>query len=223
MAYSSDLHTRSARLDRFDAHFLRTAAIGGLLGGTALFLLMAAYNAVQGMGFWSLLNACFAAFIYKNAGMTSGGMMHGSTSMPGEKTMPGHETMMMNGNAPIIASHITVGTILHLAMSMASGIAFAVAIALLIRVGIKPLATLLTEPIGYLVASVVGGALLYTIMMYGIAPVLNKTISDSTARGPFFAAHLLFGAVTGAYVYWRLTHVAGTAHPTVPSGLVTGH
>jgi hypothetical protein len=222
MAYPSDLDTHKARLDRFDAHFLRTAAIGGLLGGTALFLLMAAYNAAQGMGFWSLLNACFAAFVYKNAGMTSGGMMHGSTSMPGE-TMPGHETMMMNGSAPIVASHITVGAILHLAMSATGGVAFAVAIALLIRSGIKPLAALLTQPLGYLAASVVGGALLYTIMMYGIAPVLNSEISDSTARAPFFAAHLLFGAVTGAFVYWRSSHVPGTAQPTVPSGLVTGH
>lgn len=222
MAYPSEFETRSARLDRFDTHFLRTAAVGGLLGGTALFLLMAVYNAVQGMGFWSLLNACFAAFVYKNAGMTSGGTMPGSTSMPGE-TMPGHEPMMMNGNAPIVGSHIAVGTILHLAMSVAAGVAFAVAIALLIRSGIKPLATLLTQPLGYLAASILGGALLYVIMMYGIAPVMNSEISDSTARAPFFAAHLLFGAVTGAFVYWRSSRVPGEARPTVPSGLVTGH
>lgn len=184
---------------------LRRAAIGGLLGGVVLFLLMAAYNAAQGMGFWSILNACFAAFVYKNAGMTGESGMTSAAS----SSMPGHEAMTMTTGGPIVASHLIVGGLLHLAFSAAAGIAFALVIALLIRSGIKPLSAALASPLGYPAAAALGGALLYVIMIYGIATALNSEIVDFTPRGPFFAAHLLYGATAGAFVYWRAIHAPG--------------
>jgi hypothetical protein len=185
--------TRS-RLESIDPALLRNGAIGGLLGGTGLFLVMAGYYAANNMGFWAILNACFAAFVYKNAGM--------KPMMPGEAGM-GHEMM---GGQHIVASHIVVGTILHLAMSVTAGVAFAVVLAVLIRSGLHVLST----PLGYVLGSTAGGAILYLIMMEAVAPHLNRTIVDFTPRTPFFLAHLLFGATVGGYIYWR---ASTAAHP----------
>jgi hypothetical protein len=55
--------------------------------------------------------------------------------MPGEASM-GHE---MTGGQHIVASHIVVGTVLHLAMSVTAGVAFAVVLAVLIRAGVSVL------------------------------------------------------------------------------------
>jgi hypothetical protein len=175
----------SAPLTDIKPALLRHAAIGGLFGGVAMFLLMAGYNAAQGMGFWSILNACFAALVYGS----------GSSSMM--EPMGGHAATMMK--EPIVASHLTVGAVLHVAMSATAGIAFAVVLATLIRAGIRPLAT----PLGYLTGAAIGGALLYVIMMYGVAPAFNSEIVDFTPRVPFFFSHLVFGAVAGGYAYWR--------------------
>jgi len=178
-----------ARLDTISPTLLRNAGIGGLLGGTGLFLVMAGYNAANTMGFWALVNTCFAAFVYKSAAMTP--MPH----MPGEAGMA-HEMM---GGQHIVAGHLVVGTVLHLGMSITAGVAFAVVLAALIRSGLHVLAT----PLGYVLGGAAGGVILYLIMMEAVAPHLNRTIVDFTPRAPFFLAHLLFGAVVGGYVYWR--------------------
>jgi len=107
-------------------------------------------------------------------------------------------------NQPLVASHAIVGGLLHLAMSAGAGMAFAVVLALLIRSGVRVLAT----PAGYTAAAVAGGALLYVIMMYGFAPLWNTEIVDFTPRVPFFVSHLLFGATVGGWVSWNL----GPAH-----------
>jgi hypothetical protein len=183
-------------LDTISPTLLRNAGVGGLLGGTGLFLGMAGYNAANAMGFWAILNTCFAAFVYKSAGMTT--MPH----MPGEAGMA-HEMM---GGQHIVASHLVVGTVLHLAMSITAAVAFAVVLAALIRAGLHVLAT----PLGYVLGGAAGGAILYLIMMEAVAPHLNRTIVESTPRAPFFLAHLLFGAVVAGYVCWR------AAAPTRP-------
>jgi hypothetical protein len=184
------------RLETIGPALLRNAGIGGLLGGAGLFLVMAGYYGANDMGFWAILYACFAAFVFKNAGMTS------MAPMPGEAGMR-HEMM---GGQHIVVSHIVVGTVLHLAMSITAGVAFAVVLAVLIRAGLA----ILTAPLGYLFGGVAGGALLYVIMMEAVAPNLNRTIVEFTPRTPFFLAHLLYGATVGGYVYWR----ASTAtHP----------
>ena len=114
----------------------------------------------------------------------------------------GHHGMSAMINEPILASHVIVGGLLHLAMSALAGVAFAVALGLLIRSGLRVLAT----PAGYVAAATAGGALLYVIMIYGFAPLWNKEIVDFTPRVPFFLSHLLFGAAVGGWVYWRLSH-----------------
>jgi hypothetical protein len=91
---TSTRQSTRARLDTISPTLLRHACIGGLLGGTGLFLVMAGYNAANTMGFWALVNTCFAAFVFKSAGMTP--MPH----MPGEAGM-GHEMM---GGQHIVAS-----------------------------------------------------------------------------------------------------------------------
>jgi hypothetical protein len=196
------------RLAAIDAGLVRSAAVGGLLGGLVLFVVMASYNAGHSMGFWSIVNACFAAFVYKNAGMNP--MMEGSAGKP----MMGHEMM----NSPIVANHLAVGSLLHLLMSAASGIAFVLVLAVLLRIGGRAAAAALANPVGYVLAGAAGGALLYVIMMYGVAPVLNDEIVHFTPRVPFFISHLLFGAVATGWVYvMRAGHVTRTAAST--SGL----
>ena len=240
MADSAHQEERSA-LTRIGSRLLLTAAVGGLLGGLAMFFVMAGYNAGAGMGFLTILNVCFAAWVFRGTSMaaaTSAGHM-GNSAMPGESAMPNHTPMpshsemasampthsamagqagMGSGamgnhgmgasammNQPILASHVIVGGLLHLAMSAAAGIAFAVVLAVLIRAGLRVLAT----PAGYVAATIAGGALLYVIMLYGFAPLWNTEIVDFTPRVPFFLSHLLFGAVVGGWVYWQAAY-AGT-------------
>lgn len=204
-----------------DRSLLRTAGVGGLLGGAALAGVMSVYDAMTGMGPAALLNACFAAFVFPSAGMTmadhgsmsgmggSESAMAGSTSMD----MGGHQAMPMSSQ--IVPSHLAVGTLLHLGMSIVMGIAFALVLAFALRAGLRALA----HPLAYIAAGGAGGALLYTIMMYGVAPVLNPTIVDMTARAPFLAAHVAFGVVTAGYVYLRRvgTHAMAAAPTRRPA------
>jgi hypothetical protein len=81
-------------------------------------------------------------------------------------------------------------------------------LAILIRPGLRWLAT----PAGYVLGGVAGGALLYLIMMYAVAPALNTNTSDFTPRGPFFIANLVYGATVAAFVYWR-QHASAIASP----------
>jgi hypothetical protein len=211
-------------LARIDPRLLRTAAVGGLLGGLVMFFLVAGYNASAGMGFLTLLNVCFAAWVFRGAGMTTAAAMpekhmaspmptHSAMAspMPSHSAMAGHAATGHHGmgaaammNQPLVASHAIVGGLLHLAMSAGAGMAFAVVLALLIRSGVRVLAT----PAGYTAAAVAGGALLYVIMMYGFAPLWNTEIVDFTPRVPFFVSHLLFGATVGGWVSWNI----GPAH-----------
>jgi len=197
---------------------------------------VAGYNASAGMGFLTILNVCFAAWVFRGTGMTAAAAMpmkHMSSHeamaspmpshtamaspMPSHTAMasavPSHTAMAASGhhgmtgaaammNEPLVASHAIVGALLHLAMSAAAGMAFAVVLAVLIRSGLRALAT----PAGYITAAVAGGALLYVIMMYGLAPLWNTEIVDFTPRVPFFFSHLLFGAAVGGWVYRQLGH-----------------
>jgi hypothetical protein len=130
----------TAQLDHVDARLIRHAAMGGLLGGLVLFAVTAVYNAMTGMGFWSILNSCFAAFVFPNASMGAMG-----------EPMMAHGMAMMN--SPIVASHLVVGAVLHLAMSAVAGIVFVLVLVLLLRAGIRPLA----HPVAYVLAAMVGG------------------------------------------------------------------
>jgi len=204
-------------LARIEPRLLGTAAVGGLLGGLVMFFLMAGYNASAGMGFLTILNVCFAAWVFRGMAMTTMPAKHMAGPMPSHSAMasamPTHSAMASHAamghhgmgaaammNQPVLASHVIVGGLLHLAMSAFAGMAFAVVLAVLIRAGLRVLAT----PAGYVTAAVAGGALLYVIMLYGFAPLWNTEIVDFTPRVPFFLSHLLFGAAVGGWVYWRL-------------------
>jgi len=73
-----------------------------------------------------------------------------------------------------------LGGLLHLAMSAFAGVAFAVVLAVLVRAGLRMLAT----PAGYMTAATAGGALLYVVMMYGFAPLWNTQIVNFTPPSP---------------------------------------
>jgi hypothetical protein len=238
MADSAYLRERPG-LTRTGSGLLCAAAAGGLLGGLAMFFVMAGYNASAGMGFLTIVNVCFAAGVFRGASMASATptghagapAMAGETAMPGHtpmaspmpshtamaSAMPSHTAMASHGaagagamgghgmgagammNQPLLASHIIVGGLLHLAMSAAAAVMFALVLAVLIRAGLRVLAT----PAGYVAAAVPGGALLYVVMLYGFAPLWNTEIVDLTPRVPFFLSHLLFGAAVGGWVYWQ--------------------
>jgi len=222
MAASSDTTGAVPALARNEPRQLGTAAMGGLLGGLVMFFLMAGYNASAGMGFWTILNVCFAAWVFRGTAMPAArgmAMHHKAMPMATHRKAMGmhHEMMGMHHhgmgaaammNEPLSASHVIVGGLLHLAMSASAGVAFAVVLAVLIRAGLRVLAT----PAGYVAAAVAGGALLYAVMLYGFAPLWNTEIVNFTPRVPFFLSHLLFGATVGGWVYWRL----GEAHAGVP-------
>jgi hypothetical protein len=200
-------------LARIEPRLLRTAAIGGLLGGLVMFFLMASYNASTGMGFLTIVNVCFAAWVFRGGAMTAMPATHHAMSMHHKAMGMHNEAMGMHHHAmgtaammnqPLLASHLIAGGLLHLAMSAFAGTAFAVVLAVLIRAGLRVLDT----PAGYVTATVAGGALLYVIMLYGFAPLWNTEIVNFTPRVPFFLSHLLFGAITGGWVYWRLGHSA---------------
>ena len=231
MADSTASPASLSPLARVEPRLVGTAAVGGLLGGLVMFLVMAGYNASAGMGFLTILNVCFAAWVFRGTAMAAGPMGespmpahtamasheamaspmpgHSATAgaMPTESAMAGHAAMSGHGmgaaammNQPILVSHVIVGGLLHLAMSAAAGVAFAVVLAVLIRYGLRLLAT----PVGYVAAATAGGALLYVIMLYGFAPLWNTEIVDFTPRVSFFLSHLLFGAVAGGWVYWQI-------------------
>lgn len=230
------------RLDVINSPLIRAGAIGGSLGGAALFLLMGGYYAANGSGFASMLSFCFAGFVYSVGAvpMPAGtGAAHG---IPNEKAMSTTTTLhqqavtggshamgtthsmgtshamgtshginpMMMASQP--TSHLVVGAVLHTAFSVFAGVAFAVVLALLVRAGLR----FLMSPAAYVLAGAAGGALLYAIMIYLVAPGLNSTIVEFTPLIPFFFAHLLYGATVGGFVYWRRHHVPGRLHVPIP-------
>jgi hypothetical protein len=203
-------------LARIGPRLLGTAAVGGLLGGLVMFLVVAGYNASSGMGFLTILNVCFAAWVFRGTTMAAAmpaehhamGVHHAAVGMHHE-AMGMHQHAMGAAammNEPLSASHVIVGGLLHTAMSAVAGAAFAVVLAVLIRAGMRVLAT----PAGYVTAAAAGGALLYVVMLYVFAPLWNTEIVHFTPRVPFFLSHLLFGATVGGWVYRRLAHTAAS-------------
>src|SRR5260370_13000854 len=126
-------------LAQIEPRLLRAAAVGGLLGGLAMFFVMAGYNASAGMGFWTILNVCFASWVFRGTTMTAtmpGKFMTGSpmpahTAMPEHSAMAGTSSMGQHAmgaasimNQPVLASHVIVAGLLHPAMSAFAGAAF---------------------------------------------------------------------------------------------------
>ncbi len=170
---------------RIDGRFVSLAAISGAAGGLVMALWMMIYSAATNDGFWTPLNVCMASFIYRSDAQM---MMHEMMMHPG----------MMSMNAALIPSHLAVGFLLHMVFSVVVGISFALILFVAIRVlGLPLLATRL----GYTAAAVVGGLVLYGLMMYAILPVANPLMVDVTPRGTFIVGHILYGLTFGLIAF----------------------
>jgi hypothetical protein len=170
---------------RIDGRFVGLAAVSGAAGGVVMAMWMMIYSAATNNGFWTPLNVCMASFIYRSDAQM---MMHEMMMHPG----------MMSMNAALIPSHLAVGFLLHMAFSVVVGISFALILFAAIRVlGLPLLATRL----GYTAAAVVGGLVLYGLMMYVILPVANPLMVDMTPRGAFIVGHILYGLTFGLIAF----------------------
>jgi hypothetical protein len=146
---------------------------------------MMIYSAATNNGFWTPLNVCMASFIYRSDAemMMKEMMMH-----------PG----MMSMNAALIPSHLAVGFLLHMTFSVVVGVSFALILLAAIRVLRLPL---LATRLGYTGAAVMGGLVLYGLMMYVILPGANPLMVDATPRGAFIIGHVLYGLTFGLIAF----------------------
>lgn len=178
-----------------DGRFVGLAAVSGAAGGVVMAMWMMIYSAATNNGFWSPLNVCMASFIYRSDAQM---MMHDMMMHPG-----------MSMNEPVQASHLAVGFVVHMAFSIVVGVAFALVIYLATRL---LRLSLLTTRYGYVGAAVIGGLILYALMMYVILPApigANPVIPDFTPRGAFIIGHILYGLTFGLVGF-------GLLRPTLP-------
>ena len=181
-----------------DSRFVGLAAVSGAAGGLVMAVWMMVYSAATNNGFWTPLNVCFASFIYRSEAQM---MMHDLMMHPG-----------MSMNEPVQPSHLAAGFLVHMSFAVVVGIAFALVIYFAIRALRLPL---LTTRLGYVGASVIGGVILYALMMYVILPPpigANPVIPDMTPRGAFIIGHVLYAITFGlvAFGLLRPTMVAPT-------------
>jgi hypothetical protein len=170
---------------RIGGRFVGLAAVSGAAGGVVMAMWMMIYSAATNNGLWTPLNVCMASFIYRSDAQM---MMHEMMMHPG----------MMSMNAALIPSHLAVGFLLHMAFSVVVGISFALILFAAIRVlGLPLLATRL----GFTAAAVLGGLVLYGLMMYVILPVANPLMVDMTPRGAFIVGHILYGLTFGLIAF----------------------
>jgi len=119
-----------------------------------------------------------------------------------------HDSMMhpgMSMNEPVQASHLLVGAALHFAFSAVVGMAFAMILFAIRQSGLVPL---VGSYVGYVAASIAGGAILYFVMWYLVLPWANPQFKDLALKGPFFVAHLVYGLFFGL-VGFRLLQRSG--------------
>ena len=179
-----------------DSRFVGLAAVSGAAGGVVMAVWMMVYSAATNNGFWTPLNVCMASFIYRSDAQM---MMHEMMMHPG-----------MSMNEPVQPSHLAVGFLVHMSFAIVVGIAFA----LVIYFAALRL-PLLTTRLGYVGASVIGGVILYALMMYVILPPpigANPVIPDMTPRGAFIIGHVLYAITFGlvAFALLRPTMAAPT-------------
>jgi hypothetical protein len=191
-------HTVGRYREEVSGHLARAGVVGGVAGGFGMALWQMAYSAGTGDGFWTPLNVCMASFVYRaDARM----MIHDSMMHPG-----------MSMNEPVQPSHLAVGFLVHMSFAIVVGIAFALVIYFATR-GLR--LSLLTTRLGYVGAAVIGGLILYALMMYVILPPpigANPVIPDMTPRGAFIIGHVLYAITFGlvAFALLRPTIAAPT-------------
>jgi len=170
-----------------DSRFVGLAAISGAAGGVVMALWLMIYSAATNNGFWTPLNVCMASFVYRSDAQM---MVHEAMMHPG-----------MSMNEPVQASHLAVGFLVHIGFSIVVGVAFAFVILFATRVLRLPL---LATRFGYTGAAVIGGLLLYALMMYLILPPpigANPVIPDFTPKGAFIIGHVLYGLTFGLVAF----------------------
>ena len=170
-----------------DSRFVGLAAVGGAAGGVVMALWMMIYSAGTNNGFWTPLNVCMASFIYRSDAQM---MVHDMMMHPG-----------MSMNEPVQASHLAAGFVVHMGFAIVVGVAFALVIHFATRV---LRLSLLTTRYGYVGAAVIGGLLLYALMMYVILPApigANPVIPDVTPRGAFIVGHILYALTFGLVAF----------------------
>ena len=170
-----------------DSRFVGLAAVSGAAGGVVMAMWMMIYSAATNNGFWTPLNVCMASFIYRSDAQM---MMHDMMMHPG-----------MSMNEPVQASHLAVGFLVHMGFAIVVGIAFALVLLAAIRLLRLPL---LVTRVGYTGAAVIGGLLLYALMMYVILPApigANPVIPEFTPRGAFIIGHILYGLTFGLVAF----------------------
>ena len=182
-----------------DGRFLGLAAVSGAAGGVVMAMWMMIYSAATNNGFWTPLNVCMASFIYRS-----------------DAQMMVHEMMMhpgMSMNEPVQASHLAVGFVVHMTFSIVVGVAFALVLLFAARLLRLPL---LATRYGYVGGAVIGGLILYALMMYLILPApigANPVIPEFTPRGAFIIGHILYGITFGLVAFALLR--PATTSPTL--------
>lgn len=161
------------------------AAVSGAAGGVVMAMWMMIYSAATNNGFWSPLNVCMASFVYRSDAQM---MIHEMMMHPG----------MMSMNVALVPSHLAVGFLLHMAFSIVVGVSFALILFAALRVLRLPL---LATRLGYTAAAVIGGLMLYGLMMYVILPGANPLMVDATPRGAFIIGHVLYGITFGLIAF----------------------
>jgi hypothetical protein len=139
-------------------------------------------------------------------GLLMSGKATGSTTASIMSTMsPSARAMVMNA-MPVSAGHVVVGTILHFAFAGFLGVAFAAVIGAAAWARVPGM----RSPAGIISAGVIGGAIVYVIMRWGLLPSINPLMAF-VPQIAFFLAHLLFGLVVGTVlaVAFRRSGVAG--------------
>jgi hypothetical protein len=104
---------------------------------------------------------------------------------------PSARPTVMNA-MPVSAAHVLAGAVLHFAYAGFLGVLFAmvIAAAMMMRVPLTRTAG------GVTAAGVIGGAVVYAVMRWGLLPSLNPLMAF-VPQTAFFLAHLLFGPVAG--------------------------
>lgn len=111
---------------------------------------------------------------------------------------PAAQNMAMT-SMPLSSGAMATGLILHFAFAGAMGVVFAAILTAFAWMRVP----LLRTPLGVIVASTVGGGLLFLIMEYGILPSLNPIMAMAPTAA-FLGAHLAFGLGVGVVVAWAL-------------------
>jgi hypothetical protein len=113
---------------------------------------------------------------------------------------------------PVSAGQVAVGTIPHFAFAAFLGVAFAAVIGAAAWARVPEM----RSPAGIVTAGVIGGAIVYVIMRWGLLPPVNPPMAF-VPQLAFFLAHLLFGLIVGIVlaIALRRPSVAG-ALPASP-------